>query len=114
MAFRDWLIEKLGGTEQVGDPDEIVEAALVELWQSEMLKSVLADAGIASQIMPEASGQATREHLRPMARVLTARRDQRAAHELIVAAQRGEHGELAWPPRHEAPWAPPKGDGAVP
>lgn len=114
MAFRDWLVTKLGGTEPIGDPDETVEAALVALWQSEMLRAVLAEEGIACQVLAEASGQATREHLRPMARVMTARRDQRRAHALIVEVQRGEHGDLSWPPRHDGPWGPPRADGAVP
>jgi hypothetical protein len=115
MAFRDWLIVKLGGDRPVGDPDAFVEAALVDLWQSELIRTALAEESIAAHLVAEASAQATREHLRPMARVMTARRDRLRALEVIVAVQRGEHGEeLTWPPRHEAPWAPPRSDGAVP
>ena len=115
MAFRDWLVTKLGGTDPVGDPDEVVEAALVELWQSEMLRSVLATEGVDCHVLPEASGQATREHLRPMARLMTARTRPtpgplphrggatgRARRSVVAAAA------------HDGPWGPPTADGAVP
>lgn len=116
MGFRDWLVRRLGGDELVGDPDGIVEVGVVELWQSELLRAALADEGIDSQAVHEQSAHANPQFLRPMARLLVARRHYRRAVELVARVQRGETGvdDVAWPPQHAHPWAPPKPDRAQP
>ena len=116
MGVREWLFRRLGGDEIVGDPDAVVEVALVELWQSEMLRKALAEERIASEAVHEASAQANPQYLRPMARLLVARRDYRRAHEVIARVQRGDTGvdDVAWPPEQAHPWSPPRSDGAQP
>lgn len=116
MRLRTWLVRRLGGDEIVGDPDAIVEVGLVDLWQSELLRTALSGEGIASQAVHEASAQANPQYLRPMARLLVARRDYRRAFDVVARVQRGDTGvdDVAWPPEHALPWSPPRSDGARP
>lgn len=114
VSFRDWLIRRLGGDALVGDPDGVVEAALVQLWESQLVVAALGDEGIRAQAIHDVTGHAT-QHLRPMARVFVARRNLRRALDVIGKAQRGELGrDMTWPPRHDVPWGPPSADGALP
>ena len=116
VGFRDWLVRRLGGDALVGDPDGIVEVGLVELWQSELVRSALREAGIAAETVHEASAHTGGpQHIRPMSRVLAARRDYRRAVEVVTRVQHGDpSGDVAWPPRHETPWAPPAANRAQP
>ena len=92
MGLRDWLVDKLGGDEPVGDPDSVVEVAVVELWRSELVVHALREKGIPAEAVPEHSVQQPRELLGPQARILVQNGRRTEAIEVIDALTSQAYG----------------------
>ena len=85
MGLRDWLVAKLGGDEPVGDPDSVVEVAVVELWRSELVVHALRERGVPAEAVPEHSVLQPRDLLVPQARILVHNSHRTEALEIIDA-----------------------------
>jgi hypothetical protein len=68
MSLRDRLVRALGGDEPV-PATGVVEAAVVELWQSELVATALRDGGVPCEVAPLSAPPGNSEHVRPMARI---------------------------------------------
>lgn len=86
MGFRDRLFQWLGGDE-ILDPDAIVEAALVELWESGLVTTALEEAGIECSASEELSARYSLERVLPMARILVPAGRVREAQAVIASVQ---------------------------
>ena len=92
MGLRAWLIDKLGGAEPVGDPERVVEVAVVDLWQSQLLVTALRERGIAAESVQEHSVVQPRDRLLPQARILVQAGQRAEAIEIIDAVTTGQYG----------------------
>jgi len=92
MGVRTWLIDKLGGDEPVGDPERVVEVAVVDLWQSQLLVTALRERGIAAESVQEHSVMQPRERLLPQARILVQAGQRAEAIDIIDAVTTGQYG----------------------
>ncbi len=70
MGLRDWIMRQLERGEDTSDPDEVVTAATVQLFQGPVAVAMLEDNGIPAQVL-ENSGGVTGA---PLARIMVARK----------------------------------------
>jgi hypothetical protein len=92
MRLRDWLIDKLGGDEPAGDPDTVVEVAVVELWRSELVVHALRERGIPAESVHEHSVMQPLDVLGPQARILVQNGRRTEAIEIIDALTSQAYG----------------------
>lgn len=93
MTARDWIVKVLGGSGPANEPTGAVEVAIVEFWQSELVVSGLAAAGIKAVAVPES--QAARPigpRLQSMARIMVAGADRIEARQIVDELTRPGYG----------------------
>ena len=86
MGLRDRILRLLGGDEVV-DPDAVIEAGLVELWESGLIIDALAREGIDATAIEDLSARYSLERVRAMARIMVKASEVRRAHDVIEQVQ---------------------------
>jgi hypothetical protein len=80
--LRDRIIRALGGDKPV-PATGVVEAGVVELWQSELVATALRDAGVPCEVAPMSAPPGNAEHTRPMATIFVPGERLEAARQVI-------------------------------
>jgi hypothetical protein len=86
MGLRDRILRRLGGDEVV-DPDAVIEAGLVELWESGLIIDALAREDIEATSIEDLSARYSLERVRAMARIMVKASDARRAQTIIEQVQ---------------------------